>query len=104
MSNRIGCRKRRSKKAGLLFAAVATVATNVSPAIIAPAAAATRLELALAAAAGRAAGRVASHAVANAVLRRAARYRGPACHAGARELRLRGLKHAIFVRECLKML
>lgn len=64
----------------------------------------TVLEQDVAAAAGRAAGRVASQAVANAVARGAARMKVPACHAGANDLRLKGIRHAIFVQECEKVL
>jgi hypothetical protein len=64
----------------------------------------TALESEVAAAAGRAAGRVANQAVANAVLRGSARFKGPAWWAGADDLRLRGIRHAIFVAECRKVL
>ena len=56
------------------------------------------------AAAGAAAGRAADRAVQNAVRHGAVRYRWPACRAGAREFRLRGFSHMIFMRECLKVL
>jgi hypothetical protein len=56
------------------------------------------------AAAGRAAGRVASEMVSHAVVRGAERFKGPACHRGADELRLRGLRRAAFVVECRKVL
>jgi hypothetical protein len=68
------------------------------------ASAATRLETEVAAAVGRAAGRVANTAVSRVVLKDTARLRGPACRAGARDLGLRGIKHAIFVAECAKVL
>jgi hypothetical protein len=60
----------------------------------------TRIEATAAAAAGR----VASQMVANAVVVGAERLKGPACHRGADELRLRGVKYAIFVTECWKVL
>lgn len=66
--------------------------------------AATRLEREVAAAAGRAAGHIANTAVSRAVIKDAARLRGPACRAGARDLGLHGVKHAIFVAECAKVL
>jgi hypothetical protein len=69
-----------------------------------PVRAETVLESDVAAAAGRAAGRVANQAVANAVARGAMRMKVPACHAGANDLRLRGIRHAIFVQECEKVL
>jgi hypothetical protein len=68
------------------------------------ASAVTRLEEGMASAAGAAAARAADRAVANAVLRGAARYRFPACMAGAREFRLRGFAHMAFMNECLKVL
>jgi hypothetical protein len=64
----------------------------------------TRLEQAVAAAAGRAAGTAAARAVSHAVLNGETRFRGPACSAGANALRLRGLRHAIFMAECRKVL
>jgi hypothetical protein len=66
--------------------------------------AATRLEQAVAAAAGRAAGTAASRAVSRAVMNGEARFRGPACRSGANAMKLRGLKHAIFMMECRKIL
>jgi hypothetical protein len=80
----------------ILFGVIVSIASN-------SAMAETRIEAA-AAAAGRAAGRVASQMVANAVVVGAERLKGPACHRGAGELRLRGIKHAIFVTECRKVL
>jgi cyanophycinase-like exopeptidase len=64
----------------------------------------TVLENDVAAAAGRAAGRVASQAVTNAIVRGATRLKGPACRAGANDLRLQGIRHAIFVAERRKVL
>jgi len=85
--------------------AIVSLSTGVVPPLTIDAAqASTRVERAIAAAAGRAAGRAVSHAVSRAVVRDAARYRWPACRAGARELRLRGLRHFIFMRECMRVL
>jgi hypothetical protein len=64
----------------------------------------TRLEDRAAAAAGAAAARAADRAVQHAVLHGAAHYRYPACRAGAREFHLRGFKHFIFMRECMRVL
>jgi hypothetical protein len=64
----------------------------------------TRLEDRAAAAAGAAAARAADRAVQHAVLHGAVRYRYPACRAGAREFHLRGFKHFIFMRECMRVL
>ena len=66
--------------------------------------ASTRLEQAVAAAAGRAAGTAASRAVSHAVINGEARFKGPACRAGANALKLRGIRHAIFMMECRKIL
>jgi hypothetical protein len=81
----------------IAIAAMVSIASN-------SAMAETRLEAAAAAAAGRAAGRVANQMVANAIVVGAERFKGPACHRGADELRLRGIRHAIFVMECRKVL
>jgi hypothetical protein len=86
---------------GFLGTLVAVVGLTLGPV---EASAATRLEERAAAAAGAAAARAADRAVQNAVLRGAARYRWPACRAGAREFRLHGFSHMIFMRECLKTL
>jgi hypothetical protein len=75
------------------------VIVDTSPAIAGP-----RMEHAVAAAAGRAAGTAVARAVSQAVLNGETRYKGPACRAGANALHLRGLKHAIFVMECRKVL
>jgi len=85
-------------------AAAALAVLILSIGFASEATASPRLEQAVAAAAGRAAGTAAARAVAHAVLNGEARYKGPACHAGANALRLRGLKHAIFVMECRKVL
>lgn len=68
------------------------------------ASAATRLENEVAAAVGRSAGRVANTAASRAILKDTVRLRGPACRAGSRDLGLHGIKHAIFVSECAKVL
>ncbi len=73
-------------------------------AVSAPVMSQTRLEDRIAAAAGAAAARAADRAVQHAVLHGAVRYRWPACRAGAREFHLRGFKHIIFMRECMKLL
>ena len=86
---------------GFLAALVAVVGLTLGSV---EASAATRLEERAAAAAGAAAARAADRAVQNAVLRGAVRYRWPACRAGAREFRLHGFSHMIFMRECLKVL
>jgi hypothetical protein len=77
----------------IAIAAMVSIASN-------SAMAETRLEAAAAAAAGR----VANQMVANAIVVGAERFKGPACHRGADELRLRGIRHAIFVMECRKVL
>lgn len=82
-----------------LAAGVVVSAFNASAA-----SAATRLETEVAAAAGRAAGRVANTAVSRAVLKDTVRLRGPACRAGARDLGLHGIRQAVFVAECAKVL
>lgn len=76
------------------------VSSLTFPLTVNKAEAATRDEQALAGAAGRAV----SHIVSRTVVRDAARYRWPACLAGARELKLHGLRHAIFMHECQKVL
>jgi hypothetical protein len=83
---------------------VAWLGASMTPLLTTRANAATRLELAAAAAAGRAAGRTANRIVSTAVVRGAERDKRPACRTGARDLRLHGLRYAIFVRECLKVL
>lgn len=86
----------------LSVAAIALCVTAVAG--TSSAMATTRLEQAVAAAAGRAAGTAANRAVSHAVMNGEARYRGPACRAGANALKLRGFRHAIFVAECRKVL
>lgn len=86
----------------LCVAAIALCMTAVSG--TSSAMASTRLEQTVAAAAGRAAGTAAARAVSRAVLNGEARYKRPACRAGANALRLRGLKHAVFMMECRKVL
>jgi|ERR1700733_5905373 hypothetical protein len=102
-----GYRLERSKKDRLALLALVLTAITIlefaSP-LITPAAAETRFERALAAAAGRAAGRVASHMASRAALIGVERAKLPACRAGARELRLRGIRRMIFVAECRKLL
>jgi len=77
----------------IVMGAIVSIASN-------SAMAETRFE----AAAGRAAGRVASEMVGHAVVVGAERFKRPACHRGADELRLRGFRRAIFVRECRRVL
>jgi hypothetical protein len=81
----------------IVIGAIVSIASN-------SAMAGTRFEAAAAAAAGRAAGRVASEMVGHAVVVGAERFKRPACHRGADELRLRGFRRAIFVRECRRVL
>jgi hypothetical protein len=66
--------------------------------------ASTRLEQTVAAAAGRAVRTAVRSRIRHAVLNGEARYKGPACLAGANALKLRGLRHAIFMVECRKVL
>ena len=93
-----------SRSNTVAVAALMLIGSSLVPATGAAALASSRLEHAIAVAAGRAAGTAASRAVAHAVLNGETRYRGPACRAGASALRLRGLKHAIFMTECRKVL
>jgi hypothetical protein len=86
---------RRLIDAGLVFLAFASGSAATAQ---------TRLEDRAAAAAGAAAARAADRAVQHAVLHGAAHYRYPACRAGAREFHLRGFKHFIFMRECMRVL
>jgi uncharacterized membrane protein len=96
---------RASRRTAVLIAlGFIWVGASITPILTTRAQAATRLENALAAAAGRAAGRTANRIVSRGVVRAAERDKRPACWAGARELRLHGLRHAIFVHECLRVL
>ena len=99
--NKVSFAKSSAFRRGFFGALVAVVSLTLGSV---EASAITRLEERTAAAAGAAAARAADRAVQNAVLRGAVRYRGPACRAGAREFRLRGFSHMIFMRECLKVL
>jgi hypothetical protein len=94
-SSRISILRRLAHAGALVAALVAASAPAVSQ---------TRFEERAAAAAGAAAARAADRAVQHAVLHGAVRYRWPACRAGAREFRLRGFKHLIFMRECMRLL
>jgi hypothetical protein len=96
--------KRSAMRLAALVVLLAIVSSLTFPHTVNKAEAATRDEQALAGAAGRAAGRAVSHIVSRTVVRDTARYRWPACLAGARELRLHGLRHAIFMHECQKVL
>jgi hypothetical protein len=97
-------RLKKDYRVPLALALTAIIALEFAPPLAAPANAETRFERAVAAAAGRAAGRVASHMAARAALIGAERAKLPACRAGARELRLRGLRRMIFVAECKRLL
>jgi hypothetical protein len=83
---------------------VAWLGASMTPLLTTHANAATRLETAAAGAAGRAAGRTANRIVSRGVIRAAERDKRPACRAGARDLRLHGVRFAVFVHECLKVL
>jgi hypothetical protein len=80
------------------------VASGFTPKTATPASATTQLDRAVAAAAGRAAAAAADRAVTHAVINGEQRYREPACRAGANALKLRGLRHAVFMMECRKVL
>jgi hypothetical protein len=97
-------RLKKDRVAHLALALAAIIALEFAPPLVTPANAETRLERAFAAAAGRAAARVASHMAARAALIGAERAKTPACRAGARELRLRGIRRMIFVAECRRIL
>jgi hypothetical protein len=86
------------------LAVLMLVGSTLIPATGNSATATTRLEEAVATAAGRAAASAADRAVAHAVLNGAARYRGPACAAGANSLHLRGYRYVMFMAECHKIL
>jgi hypothetical protein len=96
--------KRSAMRLAALVVLLAIVSSLTFPHTVNKAEAATRDEQALAGAAGRAAGSAVSHIVSRTLFRDTARYRWPACLAGARELRLHGLRHAIFMHECQKVL